>query len=1192
MRFILLKKVQKIILYLLVFYAVLGFLVLPFVIKSQIVKIVEKETYAKLSVESVIFNPFTFKLKIKGVQLSTLENKPLVSLQAFIVDAELYSLLQSALHLKTFVLVNPKISLVVNADKSINFASLLKKSQDKEDENGTAFQIPRIILDRVAIVNGVVNYEDYTHPSKFDFFFSKIGLELKNVDTNDFDSSDATLQLHSLLSDGSFVDFKSEILGFKPLQIRGSLDFQASKLYTPWRYIQDTLNVEVADGKISLYTNYYLNLEDLNATTFYDTNVSLNNLRIKPKGKRKDIFQLGALYLKDGSIKPMTQEVYLKEIRLDTLYFKAKRDVAGNVDWKKYLQIKNNSSSKESSNTKQKKDSAPWNLDIDSLALQKIKVDFEDKGINPPVNTRVNEWNMYLQNFTLNGAEPFKYQIDTKINDTCRCNFDGDIKLSTLDVHTSLKCNSFDVTHYNSYIENTAQKELSVFDIRLANAFVNLAANVDVKKKNSQMLVKVEDASMKIDKLAINKKSTAEKLLGFDNFLVHGIRLDTDNKNLSIEKMALNSLSLFAIRDAKGNINIQNLIVPKLNKSDEAKKEEANKKEKEYRILLKHFALNSAKFSFDDKIFSPSVTSIIDKINFSASNIDSQEKSWLQYNLSLRVNGDGYTKASGSLSHTPLMQKGTLELNKISLKKITPYVEQKAFIKVDDGYFTMKGNTKYSKSTTVPDLRIDGSFNLEEFFVSDSRNNIPLASVSEVGLKSFTLEMFPNRLFIDEVNVNSFYVNAIIDKNKNINFSTLVKKSDSNQTVVQSADTNKTQEPFTVKIAKLNVAMGSARFIDLSLPLKFKTYIHDLNGVVYALSNLKEDTSYVDITGEIDQYGSTKLKGSINSGNPKAYTDLDFNFKNLELSSLSGYSASFAGHKINKGKLYLDLGYKVLDSELVGKNSILIKNIEVGEEVKTKNGNSLPLSLVIGLLEDNEGVIDIHMPVEGNVDKPNFKYGKLMRDTLSNLILKAATSPFKFLGSMLGEGNSDALEYIEFEPAKVDILPPEKEKLDNITKIMMQRPKISLFIAGSYNENLDKTALQKEKLLSLAVKKSGSINQENRESAMNIDLLEEIYKELKSDRKLEAIKSELKTKYKADVFERIYLSTLIEECTKIQIIPVDILRKLASKRARAIQEYLIGQRGVESSRVQLKEIGTAEKEDDKFVKTQLAIEVK
>jgi hypothetical protein len=157
---------------------------------------------------------------------------------------------------------------------------------------------------------------------------------------------------------------------------------------------------------------------------------------------------------------------------------------------------------------------------------------------------------------------------------------------------------------------------------------------------------------------------------------------------------------------------------------------------------------------------------------------------------------------------------------------------------------------------------------------------------------------------------------------------------------------------------------------------------------------------------------------------------------------------------------------------------------------------------------------------------------------------------------------------------------------------MMQRPKISLFIAGSYNENLDKTALQKEKLLSLAVKKSGSINQENRESAMNIDLLEEIYKELKSDRKLEAIKSELKTKYKADVFERIYLSTLIEECTKIQIIPVDILRKLASKRARAIQEYLIGQRGVESSRVQLKEIGTAEKEDDKFVKTQLAIEVK
>jgi len=281
---------------------------------------------------------------------------------------------------------------------------------------------------------------------------------------------------------------------------------------------------------------------------------------------------------------------------------------------------------------------------------------------------------------------------------------------------------------------------------------------------------------------------------------------------------------------------------------------------------------------------------------------------------------------------------------------------------------------------------------------------------------------------VDEVNVEAFFVNAMIDENKTMNFAKLMKKSDGNESNTSNIEVKEEDlnNSFPVRIVKINYALGSAKFTDYSIPLKFKTHIHDLNGVVYSVSNTPGDTTYVDISGEVDAYGSTRLKGSIDSFNPKAYTDMDFNFKNLELNSFTGYSASFAGHEIDSGKLYLDLGYDILDSELQSKNEVVIKQIKLGKEVEDENVTKLPLGFVIGLLEDNDGIIDINMPVEGNLDEPDFKYGKLVLQTIGNIITKAVTSPFKFLGSVMGI-DGEALEYISFVPASTLISPPERE---------------------------------------------------------------------------------------------------------------------------------------------------------------------
>jgi len=491
--------------------------------------------------------------------------------------------------------------------------------------------------------------------------------------------------------------------------------------------------------------------------------------------------------------------------------------------------------------------------------------------------------------------------------------------------------------------------------LKLRSLVAGFDANVSVKDINSTIVTRVSNANLNLKKFSLNKRSTNKRLVSFSSFDVKGISLDTLTKQVEVKDTTLSYLTLNTLRDKDSKLNIQDLVVPRSKPILKKKSKRVKKKEKDYRIKLKKVALKAARINFDDRALNPSVKSKIDRIYLTAYGVDSKKYSWMKYKLYAKVNNIGKIKSNGSVRYTPLKQKGNFELDKISLKELTPYIKEHAYASLDDGSISIKAKTQYEISKNKPDINIDGSIKLEEFFASDSRDNSSLISFNEINLKKFTLEVSPNRLFVDEIDVNSFYVNAMVDANKTMNFATLMKsKNDENITIEDTNATAKIDEnltkpdPFPVKIMKVNVSNGSAQFSDASLPIDFRTDIHSLNGVIYAISSTPNETSYVDIVGEVDKYGSTKLKGSINSSNPKAFTDLSFNFRNLDLPNMSGYSGSFAGYKIDKGKLFLGLNYNIVDSKLIGENSIIIKSIELGDEMKTADGSSpLPLGFVM-----------------------------------------------------------------------------------------------------------------------------------------------------------------------------------------------------------------------------------------------------
>ena len=63
-----------------------------------------------------------------------------------------------------------------------------------------------------------------------------------------------------------------------------------------------------------------------------------------------------------------------------------------------------------------------------------------------------------------------------------------------------------------------------------------------------------------------------------------------------------------------------------------------------------------------------------------------------------------------------------------------------------------------------------------------------------------------------------------------------------------------------------------------------------------------------------------------------------------------------------------------------------------------KDAVNLPLSLAISILSDQNNQINIDLPVEGNLDDPDFKYGGVIWAAVKKLFADITLAPFRFLG--------------------------------------------------------------------------------------------------------------------------------------------------------------------------------------------------
>jgi hypothetical protein len=349
-------------------------------------------------------------------------------------------------------------------------------------------------------------------------------------------------------------------------------------------------------------------------------------------------------------------------------------------------------------------------------------------------------------------------------------------------------------------------------------------------------------------------------------------------------------------------------------------------------------------------------------------------------------------------------------------------------------------------------------------------------------LKSFTvqglaLDVGPNALSISEVVIDEPDFKVAISPDGEINVVTILTVKDETPKQVETGKkvesllvkvvkyiTFHLQGPMPISIDTISVENGALDFSDLFIKPKFAADARNLRGRVEGLSYEPSTRANVLLQGEVNKYAPVKISGQVNPLTEEKYADLTVSFENFDLTSTSPYAGKFAGYTVEKGKLSLELNYKVSGNKFSGRNRIVVKQLTLGERVDSPDATDLPVSLAVALLKDPNGNIELNVPVEGDIDDPHFEFGKIIASTLKNTFTKLVSSPFAILGSLAGGGGED-LNNIEFEFGSAKLAPQQIEKLDKLAEALSDRPALLLKIEATADRKKDGEALTEAELL-------------------------------------------------------------------------------------------------------------------------------
>lgn len=686
-------------------FTVVGFFVLPPIVKSQLEKRLSAELDRKVTVEKVRVNPYALSLTLEDFAIRERDGKSVfVGWRRLYVNFGALASIWGEWVLSDIELEGFEAHGQLNADQSFNFSDLLKKFAPKAGEPPGKPGRP-IRIGRLDVSQARISISDLSQATPFATVLGPLTFTVTGFRT--VSQRGAPYRFEAVTELGEKLAW-SGTLQAEPFRSVGELHVENIVLpkYSP--YYAQKVQADLVSGTLSVRGHYELSLDEKQRVMrLKDGALQLRSIKLLERGTQNAVFELPALDVAGVDADALLQKGTIGSIVLTGGQVRARREKDGSINLLKLAQapaparaplavvnptisapqsagaaVSANPSGAQSAGAAKASAAAKLpDLTVGEVALKDFRIEVLDEAAPRPAQLGVSALQVSLKKVSLAQGARMPLAVSFTLTPSGEIALVGDVGIAPVFADLKLEVKGAEILSLSPYLEQFA-------NVRITQGRADAALTLQAELPADKPLIATVSGDMALEKFGLVDGVANEDLAGLSSLALRGLRASTSPElSLSLNEVSIvgpyarvlvnadKSINLLAALPAKPATPAENAPPPASTAPTNQAENSAAPAASLPRISIDRVVISDGDFRFTDRSVEPAVSMAIGQFGGTVSGLSSTNLAKADVDLRALVDGAGPVSITGKLD--PLGVKKAVDLKidfkNVDLVPLSPY---------------------------------------------------------------------------------------------------------------------------------------------------------------------------------------------------------------------------------------------------------------------------------------------------------------------------------------------------------------------------------------------------------------------------------------------------------------------------------------------------------------------------------------
>ncbi|KRB97762.1 hypothetical protein ASE11_13030 [Hydrogenophaga sp. Root209] len=1054
-------------------------LAVPALLKWQLQKQASQALGRSVTVQRVDFRPWSLELSIEGVRIATAQGDgEQLSVARLYLNAELQSILRLAPVIDALKIEEPRLAMRHLGGGRYDVDDIVQRLRVPPSE--TSSEPARFALFNIGLAGGEFTLVDDT--VGVTHHLRSLALSVPFL-SNLASRREVVTEPHLAFElNGSAFDSRAASTPFAvDRETDASLSIPALDLAPYFPYWPAAWNLKPEAGVLNLNLKLAFAQRDV-PQVWLSGDVALTGLKLverAPGGGTAGVLSWERLGVNLNRVEPLARRVDLAAIELKSPNLTISRDAQGRLNLTRLANGFGTVGPQAPAGAQAPAAaSVPWEIQLGRLDLDGGRVQWRDDAVEPAAEMALDALRVQTSGLSWPVRAPMPFEVSAQLDKTS-INVKGTATDATAQAELSL--GDIPLERFAPYISSVLKPALQ--------GRLGAEGRIEWRAAQGDRAMALQLTAARIDLNELKLGPTRQPLASLKRLLVEDLRVDLAQRSVDVGSLTLTQPQLKVQREANGSWMFEPWLAtatPPARGSTADPTGQATP----WRVGLAALQVAGGSVGFVDRRPARPVTLDISGLQLDLKGfrpLDAVQKD-MALAIKARV-GAGSQVAPGQISlggslrlpapgasdGAGMRLEAQVRVDRLPAHALEPYFADRLNLELLRADASYRGTVKASLPGGALALNLQGDAALDELSantLSPAEDLLAWKSLQVRGLQFALVPGQATKVAVRETVLSDYFARVIIDEAGKINLQGLVKHPDGPagpeaappQTTVAASGPGP-----DIRLGPISLVNGRVLFSDRFIKPNYTANLSELTGSLGAFSNLTPagaapELAALSLRGRAEGTAALEIDGQLNPLAQPLALDIKGRVRNLELPPLSPYTVKYAGYGIERGKLSVDVAYKIdPDGQLSASNQIVLNQLSFGDRVAGSEAPNLPVKLAVALLADRNGVIDINLPVSGSINDPQFRLAPIIFKLILNLIGKAITAPFSLIASAFA-GGAESPGQVVFAPGSAVLAPENQPQLESVAKALAERPALQITVVGHSDLETERSGYQRSRL--------------------------------------------------------------------------------------------------------------------------------